>query len=393
MSFSRSVFLLTLIVPGTLAGQSVLGSSGLGLRSEPLDAVQRALGGMGVTTRRAAVLPGNPLASLDILAPTIAFTAQPQWGKFTVGSERGNFLMTRFPVLGFAYPLGTKGVVTLTAGSQFDQNWSVESKDSVDIAGGTVGITDTFLSEGGIVAIQAGWARRWTNTLASGVTLGVYRGGLARSFTRRFDLVPADTIFLANPIAGSTNLGRWTHSGPLASVNVSWDPSAALQLGATLGWGGTIRVDPEEGFATANRKVSIPLEVKVSAIAVLSPALALNAGVASSNWQDLGDPDIDAVAGGRVLSYGGGMELEVLSFWAGGLPLRLGYRRSELPFRFLGNRVRESVVSFGITVVLAQALDVPLAALDVAFESGNRKSGNYKESLRRLTITLVVGGR
>jgi hypothetical protein len=164
-------------------------------------------------------------------------------------------------------------------------------------------------------------------------------------------------------------------------------------LGATVGWGGTIRVDPEEGFATANRKVSIPLELKVSAIAVLSSALALNAGVASSNWQDLGDPDIDAVAGGRVLSYGGGMELEVLSFWAGGLPLRLGYRRSELPFRFLGNRVRESVVSFGFTVVLAQALDVPLAALDVAFESGSRNSGNYKESLRRLTMTLLVGGR
>ena len=126
----------------SLAGQSVLGSGGLGLRSEPLDAVQRALGGMGVTTRRAAVLPGNPLASLDVLAPTIAFTAQPQWGKFTVGSEKSNFFATRFPVLGFAYPLGTKGVVTLTAGSQFDQNWSVESKDSVDIAGGTVGITD-----------------------------------------------------------------------------------------------------------------------------------------------------------------------------------------------------------------------------------------------------------
>jgi hypothetical protein len=59
----------------------------------------------------------------------------------------------------------------------------------------------------------------------------------------------------------------------------------------------------------------------------------------------------------------------------------------------LGNRVRESVISFGITVVLAQALGVPLAALDVAFESGSRNSGNYKESLRRLTMTLLVGGR
>ena len=78
-----------LFLPSTLAGQSVLGSSGLGMKLEPLDAIQRALGGVGVTTRTATVLPGNPVAALDVLAPTIAFTVQPHWGKYTIGSERG----------------------------------------------------------------------------------------------------------------------------------------------------------------------------------------------------------------------------------------------------------------------------------------------------------------
>ena len=56
-----------LFLPSTLAGQSVLGSSGLGIKLEPLDAIQRALGGVGVTTRTATVLPGNPVAALDVL--------------------------------------------------------------------------------------------------------------------------------------------------------------------------------------------------------------------------------------------------------------------------------------------------------------------------------------
>ncbi len=136
MKYFRFVFLSVLILPSTLASQSVLASSGLGVPLEPLDAIQRALGGVGVTTRAATVLPGSPMAALDVLAPAIAFTAQPHWGKYSMGPERGNFFTTRFPILGFAYPLGTDGVVTLTAGSHFDQNWSVESQDSVSIGGG-----------------------------------------------------------------------------------------------------------------------------------------------------------------------------------------------------------------------------------------------------------------
>ena len=158
MRYFRSFLAFVLILPSALAGQSVIGASGLGMRLEPLDAVQRALGGVGVTTRTPTVLPGNPLVSLDILAPTITFTVQPHWGKYKVGSEKGNFFGTRFPVLGFAYPLGTNAVVTLTAGSQFDQNWSVVTRDSVGVGGERVGFSDRFLSDGAVTAIQVGWA-------------------------------------------------------------------------------------------------------------------------------------------------------------------------------------------------------------------------------------------
>ena len=393
MRYSRSLWAIALILPSSLAGQSVLGSSGLGMRLEPLDATQRALGGVGVTTRMAIVIPGNPVASLDILAPTIAFTAQPHWGKYTVGADKGNFFGTRFPVLAFAYPLGTTGVFTLTAGSQFDQSWSVESRDSVDVGGGSLGVTDEFLSDGSIVAIQAGMARRLSPTLALGATVGVYTGGLARSFSRTFDAEQAATLSLLSPIDQFVDAGEWTHSGALASLNVSWDPTAILQVGATVGWGGTIKVNPRKGTEAVDREVSVPLEFKVSTTALLSPALALSAGVASSNWTDLGDPSVELAAGGRVLSYGAGVEWDAMDFWAGGLPLRFGFRRSELPFRFLGRKVKESTISAGFSVVMAQALNLPLAALDFAIEVGNRNSGDFKESFGRITLTTRVGGR
>ena len=393
MRYSRSLWAIVLILPSSVAGQSVLGSSGLGMRLEPLDATQRALGGVGVTTRTAIVIPGNPMASLDLLAATIAFTAQPHWGKYTIGADKGNFFGTRFPILALAYPLGTAGVFTFTAGSQFDQNWSVESRDSVDVGGGSLGVTDEFLSDGSIVAIQAGMARRLSPTLALGATVGVYRGGLKRSFSRTFDAEEADTLSLLSPINGSADAGEWNHSGPLASLNVSWDPSASLQVGATVGWGGTVKVNPRKGTDVVGREVSVPLEFKVSTTAVLSSAVALNAGVASSNWTDLGDPSVDRAAGGRVLSYGAGVEWDAMIFWADGLPLRFGFRRSELPFRFLGRKVKERAISAGFSVVMAQALDLPLAAVDFAIEVGNRNSGDFKESFGRVTVTTRVGGR
>ena len=393
MRYLKSLLAIALIFPISLAGQSVLGSSGLGRRTEALDATQRALGGVGVTTRAAIVIPGNPIATLDVLAPSITFTVQPHWGNYTVSSDEGDFFGTRFPIMGFAYPLGTDGVFTLTAGSQFDQNWSVESNDSIDVGMGSLGVTDTFISDGAIVAVQAGWARRFTSTLSLGATIGVYRGGLTRSFTRAFDREEGADTLLANPTDPSVVTGQWSHSGPLASLNVSWDPSSALQVGATVGWGGTIKANPIDEAENVAREVSVPLELKVSTTAVLSPALAVNVGVASSNWTNLGDPSVDAVGGGRVLSYGAGLEWEAVNFWAGGLPLRFGFRRSELPFRFLGEDVRESSVSMGFSIVMAQALDLPLAALDVAMELGNRNSGDFKESFRRLTVTTRVGGR
>jgi hypothetical protein len=172
-------------------------------------------------------------------------------------------------------------------------------------------------------------------------------------------------------------------------------------VGAIVDWGGTLKVNPVRGVAgivggvdvvDVGREVSIPLQFKVSTTAALSATLALNAGATYSNWSGLGDSSVDEAGAGTVTSYGVGVEWEVINFWAGGLPIRFGFRQSDLPFRFLENKVKERTVSFGFSVVMYQTLGFPLAALDVALEAGSRSSKGYDESLRRLTMTLRVGG-
>ena len=387
------MLLWSLVFPGAVIGQSILGSSGLGTRTEPLDAVQRALGGAGVAIQSSTVLPGDPTASLDLLASTLTFTIQPTWADYTVGSDEGDFAETRFPVFGFAFPIGTTSVLTLTMGSKFDQRWSAVVQDSLDLGGTMVGITDEFRSEGGVSTARAGWAKRLTPTLAVGATAGMHMGGLTRSFRRTFAQTVLDSVSVAGPIDPFSDIGRWTHSGPVVSLNVSWDPIRSVQLTGAIDWSGTIAVTPTDDVGRETLDVDVPLEFKLAATTQVSPALMITAGMSTANWSDLGVPQIDSVGVGRASTIGAGIQWDIGNFWAGGFPLRLGYRRASLPFRFRGDAVKESAVSFGFAVTMFQDEGLPLAGFDVAWEMGGRSSGDFDENLRRLTVSVRIGGR
>jgi hypothetical protein len=213
-----------------------------------------------------------------------------------------------------------------------------------------------------------------------------------RSFVRSFAR-ELDSLDVVNQVSPYGNAGRWTYSGPVASVSASWDPTEVVQLGASVAWSGDIKGEPVGITEGGSIEVAPPLEIRLGATTILSPALSVTAGFSTANWSDLGAPAVDALAVGRVTSYGGGLQWRVGDFWAGELPLRVGYRHSDLPFLFRGETAVESVVSGGFSVVMAQALGIPLATIDAAMEVGSRTAGTLDESFRRLTITIRVGGR
>lgn len=379
--------LLALAGAGAASGQSLLATEGLGLRVESVDATARALGGVSLGSLTSRVLPGQPTAALDLLAASITFTAQPSWGDYVLDGEEGSFRGTRFPVVGFSMPVGIRGVITATLASRFDQRWRVFGTGFADLGGEVVETEDTFLSDGGVSELRAGYARWMSPGLAIGATVGLYRGKVDRGFVRQFDTTSVD-----NPIAAFVSGGQWTYFGPTASVDAQWDPMSALRLGARVAWSGTLEAEPTEGTEGQRRDIQVPLEIGVGATAVLSPGLNFTLGFETANWSDLGDPAYDAAASGRVTSFGVGLEWTIGSFWAGAFPIRLGYRRAELPFKMEGDGALETMVSGGFAVTLAAAQGIPLAMLDLTGELGNRSSGPLEESFRRITLSFRISG-
>jgi hypothetical protein len=384
-----SVFIVILLgLPGTASGQSMLNTSGLGLATRAKDTRAAALGGVTLGSTVPGVIPGQPASALDLLAATVVFTAQPSWGDYTFEDNVGDLQGTRFPLIGFSFPVGLRNVLTVTAGTAFDQRWSLTRTGTAQIGGDLIATLDKFDSDGGVAQIQAGFARRMSANFSVGASLGLYRGQVTRTFTRQFD-----TVAVANPIAPFINGGKWSFFGPEASVEALWDPVSVVRLGARVSWSGTLKADPTGDTQGQAREVSMPMEIGAGVSLTLSPTLVFVAGAETANWSNLGDAGFEAVSAGRTSDLGVGLEWSGKDFWAGAFPVRIGYRRTELPFLFDNSEALETVLSGGIRIIMAQVQDVPLTTLDLSWESGSRSAGPLKESFRRLSITFRVSGR
>jgi len=382
--------ILLVTSPQLSEAQSLLGSSGLGMKLDPIDATQRALGGVGLSGRTPTILPGDPTASLDLLASTASFTLQPMWGSYKLGVDEGEFSGTRFPILGMAFPLGTSGVATFTLNSFFDQNSAAAAGDTLQLMGADIPITDQSDLLGGLSALRMGWAQRFSSSIAIGASAGVYTGSVKRNFVRSFDL---DSLPTLGTLKDFSKNETSTYSGPLVSVNLSWNPHSLLQLGGSVQWSGAIALSPIEGSIGEKEVIRAPIELKVASNWILGPGLFLNAGLSSSDWSNSGYPGLDAVAVGRTNTYGIGLEWEATRFWSGIFPLRLGFRKSTMPFQFKGQEVKERNVSLGFSVVLAEVFELPIAAIDVAVEAGKHSASDFEENFNRVTVTLRAGNR
>ncbi len=373
--------------PAVSTAQTLLSAGGIGSPIEPLNARVRGLGGVGPGLFGPAILPGEPGAALDLVVPMVTFTMQSTWGTYNVADTQGDLRATRFPVIGLSYPVGLNSIVLVSFGGVFDQRWAVTQSSSALIGGQSVPAEDRFESNGGVAALRVGWVQRLTSNLGLGASVGTYTGQVRRTFTRTFD-----TLSVANPITPFTEEGQWRYSGPVATVGAVWDPIDIVRVAGTIAWSGDLKAEPTDVTKGQPQAFNIPIEVRIGASALLSPRLSLHAGLSSADWSSTGEDFEDVLAAGRVTSIGVGVEWELLNFWAGPLPLRLGYRRAELPFRLGDEDPVETAFSVGWSVVLAQISDLPVASIDFALEFGDRGAGTLSEDFRRLTVTLSLAG-
>ena len=143
-----ALFVVALMgLPVGVTAQSLLGAGGLGLVSEAKDTRARALGGVTLGSTVSGLIAGQPTAALDLLEPTVAFTVQSSWADYTFEDSAGDFQGTRFPLIGFSFPLGLRSVLVVTAGSAFDQRWSVSQDGTAQIGDLTISTLDRFQSD------------------------------------------------------------------------------------------------------------------------------------------------------------------------------------------------------------------------------------------------------
>ena len=370
-----------------LPAQSILGAGGLGIPVESLDAQARALGSVGLSLLEASLLPTDPTASFGLVLPTVSASIQHTWSTTSYGADEMIGRTVRFPMIGLAYPVVRfEGMAFLTFGGFLDQGWAVTEEGTIDLGGESVPTTDTYGSEGGISSLKVGWAQRLGERFVVAGSLGTYTGEVTRTFVRVLG-TPAVRTDVSPYIDG----GRWNFTGPTGTLGVLWDPVEIVRVAGSVTWSGTLKANPSEETKGGGESFQPPLELRVGVAASLTTRLAGTANLSYSDWSGSGGIDPSAMTGANW-SFGAGLEWGGARLGDRSMPLRFGYRRTDLPFRSGEDDPVESVLAAGIGINLRQIGTISLARMDVAVERGSRDAGTLSEAFTRMTVTLRLAG-
>lgn len=383
------VVLLLAAGPAPAWGQSLFNAGGIGVPTDPLDGRTRALGGVGIGLRGAVLLASDPAAAAGYLLPTIVLTAQPTWVEFSRErtDEEGTFRGTRFPSMGIAYPTIASLVATLTLESFLDQRYESSSTSTVPLGSGEVEVRDAFVSQGGVSQLRLGVARRLTPALAVGLSVGRYTGSSTRRLTRDFG-PGVDTMAIQPFQAG----GFWSYSGTSVNGGASMNLGTVARVAASLTWSGALNATASHDTEGDSRSYDVPLQFRVGGSALLAPGLAVSASLSSADWSAVDGKLRGSSSTGRVESYGAGLELTRARLLGRTAPLRLGYRRAELPFALGTGTPTESVWAGGMGLHLSEVGEVVRAAVDLGVERGTRSDSDLSERFWRSTLTVRISG-
>lgn len=374
--------LLALAAPA--GAQSVLASRGLGYPLEPLDARARGLGGL--TTGLAEPTPSliNPASAAGIPVAAFVVAFQPDVYSATGNGVDASGTTARFPILLGVFPVSQRLALQVGYGSYLDQHWQVQQTDSITLTNGRVEVNDRFVSSGGIARLQGGVSYRLTPRLALGASADVFTGAANDSIIRQIGGLQA-----------ALSAVTYAYSGVQGGVGVRWQPGTALSASAALHGGGHLRAKADDDSLGASAKeYSSPLRADVGASARLNERTILAAGASWTGWSTLDDNLVSAGGARDAASVTAGVEYTGFTFARKAVPLRLGARYAQLPFRWAGTGTafpNERAVSAG----LGYTLGGRAAQLDASAERGWRGGGSagIDEPYWRFSFSLQVLGR
>jgi hypothetical protein len=353
---------------------SVFGIRGLGLLGRPLSARAAATGSaFGLFD---AATPLNP-ATLGLWRVTSGWAVgAATQRRFDDGTASASLGATRFPLFGFASPVGRRLVVAVTVAEYLDRTWAVRDSGVTTLRDSAVSFVDQARSVGGVSDLRLGVAYRASDRLLVGVGLHALAGSTSLSVVRTFSSVAFTTF---------SDLAVTDFTGTGLSVG------AQVRVSRKLAVSGMARVNSRiKAASTAGATVRVGMPYEFAGGVAFSPAVGISFG-ASAGFQTWSRAADGLAAAGQprsrdVLNASVGGEVDLLRLGGRTVPVRFGYRWRQLPFSLAGTALGEHALGGGFGLSFAGGR----ATVDLGFEVGDRAAGVVHERFTAGCVGVIV---
>lgn len=371
------------------AAQSGLSARGLGYPLEGLDARARGLGGLTTGLPDPHLSLVNPAAVVGIPAAGLSVTFQGDEISSVSAGRDEDFSTSRFPAIQLAFPIGSRLVGTLGYAAVLDQNWTASRVDSLVLAGERRQVEDFFLSEGGAARLRIGAGYRLLPRVDVGAALDVFTGAARDSSLRIIEGLPQQAL------QGTD----YTWEGLGFSAGARWRGNA-LSVSAAVSAGGTLTAEPADS-GVVGESYSLPVTFDAGASARITQRTLAALSVRYAQWSSANEELTEGGQAGAgygagsqdVLQVAGGLEYEGIRFLGRPLPVRLGGRYAQLPFRWSADSefADERAVTAGMGILFGGGA----AAIELGGERGIRggDAAGLEESFWRVSLSLSLLGR
>lgn len=358
---------------------------GLGIPVPSIDARAAALGGTGLGLPTGSLSARNPADIALFGQPVLGITYAPEGVSVEGDGGSADTGRSRLAVLRGAVPFDD-WAIGIAFANELDQDWQVSFSDTLFTGEGTFPFTEQRTHDGGLSSVNFTLGRDF-GRVSLGAEYGIVTGRLQQTYRRDFGPDVDDPSVGLGPSAGRAN---WEYGGSRIRLGAAADLTSRIAVAADVSLQGTLTAERDSiDGATLTREFDMPSAAELGASARLSERILVTAAGGWTGWSGTSAPS-DDFAAEDVLWGGVGAELTGTRLLGASVPLRIGLRYTDLPFRPRGaDRLKERAVTLGLGVRVAEEQ----ARVDVALEIGSRgdlAGAGIEESFQRLSLTLAL---
>ncbi len=370
---------------GLVSAQTPTTALGLGASVAAIDARAAALGGTGIGLLDGSLSARNPADMGFFTQPVLGITWAPE--SVTIKGSGGDLDTgrSRLSVLRGAIPFD-QWTLGVAFASELDQDWQVEFSDTLSTSVGTFPFVEQRLSDGGVSSVNFTLNRRIAG-VSLGVEYGILTGNRRQRFVREFE---PDTADIANRIGSAAGAALWSYAGSRVRLGAAAAVTDRIRVSADLSFQGDLTARRDSaGVDLGSRVFEMPTAFEAGASAQISPRVLVTGAMGWTGWSGAEGMATSFVAS-DVVWMGAGAEISGVRLLGAKLPVRVGFRRTDLPFHLAGlTQPTETALTLGFGLRVSDEQ----ARIDLAFEFGSRgdlEVSGVEESFQRLSLSVAL---